>query len=543
MMTTQDATLQEWKTIFPEFAMLEGSCLFIKKLIAVSLSSITYIRGIFPDEAYGERTLGGLRLKLLTEDCGIKSVSKFIDSIRSCYDAVEKRYFGLVIVNLQQLSIGICVNKTNNNEVIEAYNLVFSYKDDECSITCHNKTKVFSPKLSDPTVKASFLMLKNISTISNILGKLPKHVCLNLKLLYYDDVTPEDYEPPGFEPSTFSKFSFPEKTMNIALGKIETEKHGYRFLLKTTVSKQPLSQRDSEDPVMPASQTSTNAKKLVPNQNSSDKDQLSQTFNSGNAEELFEDVKIISAMKCPCKCKSAKEHDILICSNCQQMQHRTCYGILKSDDVPLIFYCINCVPHDDEYFSSDIIYTCQRKDRQVFCVIRRALSLCLNLLSVSKSNLGKVLGCSKSMINTIFKRLEAEDFIELQADTDEYKVKRSNIEYYGLLEYFPSKKNRKYDEFIGENSKPENSGSLFNTDTDSERISFMSVDETATIENSIKKVKNLKLQDMSPDKMITRMSQKRKASIEIVNLDDSEDLFQSQKRPRVKKQRKKNYRI
>ncbi|GIX80424.1 hypothetical protein CEXT_121741 [Caerostris extrusa] len=36
--------------------------------------------------------LNGMRLKLLTEDCGIKGVTKFIDSIRSCYDAVEKKY-------------------------------------------------------------------------------------------------------------------------------------------------------------------------------------------------------------------------------------------------------------------------------------------------------------------------------------------------------------------------------------------------------------------------------------------------------------------
>ncbi|GIX93220.1 HORMA domain-containing protein 1 [Caerostris darwini] len=91
MMMAQD-TMQEWKTVFPEFATLEGSCLFIKKLIAVSVSFITYVRGIFPEEAYGERLLNGMRLKLLTEDCGIKGVSKFIDSIRSCYDAVEKKY-------------------------------------------------------------------------------------------------------------------------------------------------------------------------------------------------------------------------------------------------------------------------------------------------------------------------------------------------------------------------------------------------------------------------------------------------------------------
>ncbi|KAF8786739.1 HORMA domain-containing protein 2 [Argiope bruennichi] len=91
-MTVQEATMQEWKTQFSEFATLEGSCLFIKKLIAVSLSSITYIRGIFPETVYGERTLGGLRIKLLTEDCGNKAVMKFINTIRSCYDAVEKKY-------------------------------------------------------------------------------------------------------------------------------------------------------------------------------------------------------------------------------------------------------------------------------------------------------------------------------------------------------------------------------------------------------------------------------------------------------------------
>ncbi|GIX80420.1 HORMA domain-containing protein 1 [Caerostris extrusa] len=98
---------------------------------------------------------------------------------------------------LQELSIGICINKENYNEVIEAYKLLFCYKDDECSVTCQNKTKTFSPKLTDPTVTASLLMLKNITSLNSVLGNLPKNVHLCLKLLYYDDVTPEDYEPPG----------------------------------------------------------------------------------------------------------------------------------------------------------------------------------------------------------------------------------------------------------------------------------------------------------------------------------------------------------
>lgn len=39
-------------------------------------------------------------------------------------------------------------------------------------------------------------------------------------------VTPEDYEPPGFGPTFEPKFSFPEKTMKISLGKVDTDNHG-----------------------------------------------------------------------------------------------------------------------------------------------------------------------------------------------------------------------------------------------------------------------------------------------------------------------------
>lgn len=46
-------------------------------------------------------------------------------------------------------------------------------------------------------------------------------------------MTPDNYEPPGFERSTDAKFSFPTKTLNIKLGNVDTKIHGYVQALKT----------------------------------------------------------------------------------------------------------------------------------------------------------------------------------------------------------------------------------------------------------------------------------------------------------------------
>ncbi|GIX80431.1 hypothetical protein CEXT_121771 [Caerostris extrusa] len=54
------------------------------------------------------------------------------------------------------------IDMNTAKEVIEAYNLVFSYKNDDNSLTCQDKTNTFSPKLTDPTVQATLMMLKNM---------------------------------------------------------------------------------------------------------------------------------------------------------------------------------------------------------------------------------------------------------------------------------------------------------------------------------------------------------------------------------------------
>ncbi|GFU20225.1 HORMA domain-containing protein 1 [Trichonephila clavipes] len=533
VMMKPDVTMQEWNAMFPDFTTIEGSCLFIKKLIAVSLSAITYIRGIFPEKAYGERNLYGLRLKLLTEDCEMKAVTKFIDLIRGCYDAVEKKY-------LQQLSIGICQNKENRNEVIEAYNLVFSYKNEECSITCQSRTNTFSPKLTDPTVEASLLMLKNITAINDILGEMPKTAYLSLKLLYYDNVTPSDYEPPGFEPSTQPKFSFPVKTMNIALGKIDTEVHGYKFLLKTTLNKQLLLQNTSEDPLLlPASQTSTNAEEVVHDDISKDELFGSQksTQESLNNAKLFENIKTVTALRCPCKSKMARDEDIIICVSCERLQHKVCYGILEPEHIPEVFYCVDCIIYNtDGYLFSDTVYTYQGKERQEFCATRRALVWCLKLKTIKTTILEKLLGYNKTMANIVIEKLDFEGFIKQISGTENYLVERFNISNYGLQNYFHNTN----DKMTEKNLKLEpNQESSFASGCQSQSLKLPSnyAPEITNLESSIKKVKTLSLSNKSPEQRNIPNGRKRKVSSKILSNDESDESLPTQKRPRTKRRR------
>ncbi|XP_020620780.1 HORMA domain-containing protein 1-like [Orbicella faveolata] len=62
MATVQAVREQEktvsWSSIFPSQQVTEQqSALFVKKLLAVAVSSITYLRTIFPEHAFGDRCL------------------------------------------------------------------------------------------------------------------------------------------------------------------------------------------------------------------------------------------------------------------------------------------------------------------------------------------------------------------------------------------------------------------------------------------------------------------------------------------------------
>ena len=57
-----------WNKTFPAKVETESKSLtFVKKLLTVAISNITYLRSMFPEEAYANRSLDGLSLKILRD--------------------------------------------------------------------------------------------------------------------------------------------------------------------------------------------------------------------------------------------------------------------------------------------------------------------------------------------------------------------------------------------------------------------------------------------------------------------------------------------
>lgn len=424
IMKKSPITIDEWGTMFSDFTTLTGSTHFIKKLMAVSLSALTYLRGIFPEKAYREKTFCGIKLKLLTEDSGIYSVNRFIDSIRSVYDAVDKKY-------LAKICIGICTDPDNRDEVLESYIINFRYNDDECSLS--NKTSSVQFK-DDPVVEATLLLLKSILAVSDLLMPLPQSAYLTMKLLYNDEITPSDYEPPGFFPSDNENFLHNSNALKLELGKISTSFNSYKMFLKTTLSKEPLNQMLSE------SQERAN---MGSQREPDDYVAPSPKETIAKLDFVEEAITAEHEMKvdCICHCEEDSGTEILQCVACGRMQHSICYGILKLHELKSEFCCVQCI--EEGPFRStheDMIYTFDENKQAKLCSLRRALVFCASQKQTTSVQLQASLKCSEEFAKELIDLLELEGFIKRSGQ--KYIVKKTQIKTVGYQKYFPRTDNK-----------------------------------------------------------------------------------------------------
>ncbi|CAE1230074.1 HORMA domain-containing protein 1,HORMA domain-containing protein 2 [Acanthosepion pharaonis] len=181
-----------WSSMFPNEQITEQqSTLFVKKLLAVAVSNITYLRAMFPEQAFGDRSLEELNLKILRDDSSCPGACQVIKWMKGCFDALDKKY-------LERLIIGIYTNPNDLNSIIESYTFKFSYTQNGIDIY-RNGNKITGAETATETRKATIQLLRTIIVLNQTLKPLPDDVWLTVKLYYHDEVTPPDYEPPGFK--------------------------------------------------------------------------------------------------------------------------------------------------------------------------------------------------------------------------------------------------------------------------------------------------------------------------------------------------------
>ena len=108
-------------SIFPVKVNTENkSCIFVKKLLTVSISNITYLRSMFPEDAYANRSLNGLPLKILMEKNKVKEAATLASWLVGAFDALERKF-------LKELLLIVYLDASNPDFAHEMYSFKFTY--------------------------------------------------------------------------------------------------------------------------------------------------------------------------------------------------------------------------------------------------------------------------------------------------------------------------------------------------------------------------------------------------------------------------------
>ncbi|NXR69764.1 HORM2 protein, partial [Rhadina sibilatrix] len=221
--------------LFPESITTEQqSLVLVKRLLAISMSCITYMRGLFPESSYGTRYLDDLCLKILREDKNCLGSLQIVKWIQGCFDALEKQYVSLGFYAL-----------SSNPTVTEMYQFKFKYKKKVPQMDISsNRWEFVAGPCSKDVKQASRLLLRTLYLLMQDLGPLPNDITLSMKLLYYNDVTPKDYQPPGFkEDGSPGDLLFAGDPINLRVGSVSTNFHLMK--VRVTTEKKRVRKTDS----------------------------------------------------------------------------------------------------------------------------------------------------------------------------------------------------------------------------------------------------------------------------------------------------------
>nr|XP_040145052.1 HORMA domain-containing protein 1 [Ictidomys tridecemlineatus] len=238
--------------VFPsKISTEQQSLVLVKRLLAVSVSCITYLRGIFPECAYGTRYLDDLCVKILREDKNCPGSTQLVK----------------------------CLHVT----ISECYQFKFKYTKNGPIMDFISKNQSNESSMSSAdTKKASILLIRKIYILMQNLGPLPNDVCLTMKLFYYDEVTPPDYQPPGFKDGDCEGVIFEGEPMYLNVGEVPTPFH--TFKVKVTTEKERMENIDSA--ILSPKQLKTPLQKILMDKDDLEDDQEHYISVSYKVEQL-----------------------------------------------------------------------------------------------------------------------------------------------------------------------------------------------------------------------------------------------------------------
>ncbi|GMN49238.1 hypothetical protein TIFTF001_018396 [Ficus carica] len=185
----------------------QDSLLLTRNLLRIAIFNISYIRGLFPDKYFTDKSVAALDMKikkLMPMDAESRRLIDWME--KGVYDALQRKYLKTLL---------FCVCKAVDGPMIEEYAFSFNYSGSDSQEVSMNINRSGSKKQGG-TFKCSSTeeitpnqmrssackMVRTLVQLMRTLDKMPEERTILMKLLYYDDMTPADYEPPFFRGCT-----------------------------------------------------------------------------------------------------------------------------------------------------------------------------------------------------------------------------------------------------------------------------------------------------------------------------------------------------
>merc|ERR1719233_241495 len=320
---------------------------------------------MFPETAYANKSWDGLPIKILKAKNNCPEALKVANWLSGAFDALEKKY-------LRELILVVYKDNTEPDIVDEIYTFKFSYPDGQA--TCQllqGKNEVKS--ISDNEVyKSAQNLLRSLVILTQGMSPIEESH-MTMKLTYYDEVTPVDYEPCGFLPTPLVQPQLPAGIEGLQLGQVNTLYHGVHLEVKTMADQGEESRQLSSQQQVPINQNQVNntqqpqtktpemnfpissprprSANLKPSKSPSSfirsglgiVTPQSQGSLAPSSISLLSDHSEATSSKVQCVCMNTHPDLIMLdCHHCSFQQHASCYRIFSVEDVPNQHCCVTC---------------------------------------------------------------------------------------------------------------------------------------------------------------------------------------------------------
>ena len=199
---------------------------------------------------------------------------------------------------------------------------------------------------------------------------LPDEAYLTVKLTYYDERTPSDYQPPGFE-ETDVQFNCDKVLTPFDTTKVSTAHHGIQVKIR---------QKDFCE------------------------DDLQSVCGSARRSQVPDTEGMIS-INCPCETTTDSDAIMLTCQACHTKQHGACFLVFSEDKIPEKHLCHMCALEMDvpeRCVERRLVRMIKKKvSPAATCQYRRVLAFCTVKDFVSMADI-------KELVN-----LEAQDVLAI----------------------------------------------------------------------------------------------------------------------------------